>query len=64
MVRDLGLDEVVEHFTLDDDESALLRNKSGPSRLGHPGAPTASSPVRFPRMSAVLANTRTMSTRT
>jgi hypothetical protein len=32
--RELGLDDVVEHFTLDDHERDLLRNKSGSTRLG------------------------------
>lgn len=32
--QDPGLDEVVEHFTLDEDELGLLRNKSGGTRLG------------------------------
>jgi hypothetical protein len=32
--RDLGLDEVVDHFTLVGDELDLLRNKSGATRLG------------------------------
>jgi len=32
--RPLELDELVEHFTLLPDEVALLRNKSGPTRLG------------------------------
>ncbi|MCA1698469.1 MAG: DUF4158 domain-containing protein [Actinobacteria bacterium] len=31
---DIGLDDVVEHFTLDDLERELLRNKSGSTRLG------------------------------
>lgn len=34
MVRELGLDEVVDHFTLVGDELDLLRNKSGSTRLG------------------------------
>ncbi|MDX3763134.1 hypothetical protein [Streptomyces sp. AK02-04a] len=34
MAQDLGLDGVVEHFTLDDGELALLRNKTGATRLG------------------------------
>lgn len=34
MVRDLDLDELVEHFTLYPDELELLRNKSGATRLG------------------------------
>ena len=34
MRRDVGLDDVVEHFTLDDRERELLRNKSGSTRLG------------------------------
>ncbi|MFI8930582.1 DUF4158 domain-containing protein [Streptomyces sp. NPDC053474] len=32
--RGLGLDQVVEHFTLDTGELALLRNKTGARRLG------------------------------
>jgi hypothetical protein len=32
--REIGLDDVVEHFTLDDSERELLRNKSGSTRLG------------------------------
>jgi len=32
--RDIGLDDVVEHFTLGDRERELLRNKSGSTRLG------------------------------
>ncbi len=32
--REIGLDDVVEHFTLDDREHELLRNKSGSTRLG------------------------------
>ena len=32
--RELGLDDVVEHFTLDERERELLRNKSGSTRLG------------------------------
>ena len=34
MARNLGLDEVVDHFTLIGDEIELLRNKSGATRLG------------------------------
>lgn len=34
MARDLGLDEVVDHFTLNGDEVTWLRNKSGATRLG------------------------------
>jgi hypothetical protein len=34
MARPLELDELAEHFTLLPDEVALLRNKSGPTRLG------------------------------
>jgi hypothetical protein len=34
MVRDLGLDEVVDHFTLVGDEVDQLRNKAGGTRLG------------------------------
>jgi hypothetical protein len=34
MSPNLGLDDVVEHFTLVGDELDLLRNKSGASRLG------------------------------
>jgi hypothetical protein len=34
VARDLGLDEVVDHFTLVGDELDLLRNKSGATRLG------------------------------
>lgn len=34
MARRLELDELVEHFTLLPDEVALLRNKSGATRLG------------------------------
>ena len=34
MARVLELDELVEHFTLLPDESALLRNKFGATRLG------------------------------
>ncbi|WP_116209276.1 DUF4158 domain-containing protein [Streptomyces olivoreticuli] len=34
MGRDLGLDAVVEHFTLNVDELDWLRNKSGATRLG------------------------------
>jgi hypothetical protein len=34
VARDLGLDEVVDHFTLIGDELELLRNKSGATRLG------------------------------
>ena len=33
MGRDISLDEVIEHFTLDGDEKELLRNKAG-GRLG------------------------------
>jgi TnpA family transposase len=32
--RSLGLDQVVDHFTLVGDELDLLRNKAGPTRLG------------------------------
>ncbi|MGI8728902.1 MAG: DUF4158 domain-containing protein [Solirubrobacteraceae bacterium] len=32
--REIGLDDVVEHFTLDERERELLRNKSGSTRLG------------------------------
>ncbi len=32
--REIGLDDVIEHFTLDDGERELLRNKSGSTRLG------------------------------
>ena len=32
--REIGLDDVIEHFTLDDRERELLRNKSGSTRLG------------------------------
>ena len=34
MARRLELDELVEHCTLLQDEAALLRNKSGATRLG------------------------------
>jgi hypothetical protein len=34
VARNLGLDEVVDHFTLIGDELDLLRNKSGATRLG------------------------------
>ena len=34
MARRLELDELVEHYTLLPDEAALLRNKSGATRLG------------------------------
>ncbi len=34
MARRLEPDELVEHFTLLPDEAALLRNKSGATRLG------------------------------
>ncbi|MFJ8746858.1 DUF4158 domain-containing protein [Embleya sp. NPDC127516] len=34
MGRDLGPDGVVDHFTLDAEQWALLRNKSGGTRLG------------------------------
>ncbi|MDQ3677996.1 MAG: Tn3 family transposase [Actinomycetota bacterium] len=34
MARNLGLDDVVDHFTLVGDELGLLRNKSGATRLG------------------------------
>lgn len=34
MTRNLGLDGVVNHFTLVGDELDLLRNKSGATRLG------------------------------
>jgi len=32
--RDLGLDGVVDHFTLNSDEAGWLRNKTGATRLG------------------------------
>jgi hypothetical protein len=32
--REIGLDDVVEHFTLGDHERDLLRNKTGSTRLG------------------------------
>ncbi|MFI5888796.1 Tn3 family transposase [Actinoplanes sp. NPDC051513] len=34
MARPLEFDELVEHFTLVDEDLKLLRNKSGPTRLG------------------------------
>jgi len=34
MARDLGLDDVVDHFTLVGDEVDQLRNKAGGTRLG------------------------------
>lgn len=34
MARDLGLDEVVDHFTLNSEETGWLRNKTGATRLG------------------------------
>ncbi|MFE0201596.1 DUF4158 domain-containing protein, partial [[Kitasatospora] papulosa] len=34
MGRDLGLDGVVDHFTLSSDEAGWLRNKAGATRLG------------------------------
>lgn len=34
MAPDLGLDEVVDHFTLVGDEADQLRNKAGATRLG------------------------------
>ncbi|WP_328834788.1 DUF4158 domain-containing protein [Streptomyces europaeiscabiei] len=34
MGRGLGLDGVVDHFTLNSDEAGWLRNKSGATRLG------------------------------
>jgi hypothetical protein len=36
VARNLGLDEVVDHFTLIGDETELLRNKSGATRLASP----------------------------
>lgn len=38
MARDLGLDEVVDHFTLNSEETGWLRNKTGATRLGFRGA--------------------------
>ena len=32
--RDLGLDEAVDHFTLNSEETGWLRNKTGATRLG------------------------------
>ncbi|MDQ1027028.1 hypothetical protein QF035_004610 [Streptomyces umbrinus] len=32
--RDLGLDGVVDHFTLSGDEAGWLQNKTGATRLG------------------------------
>ncbi|MER5970338.1 DUF4158 domain-containing protein [Streptomyces sp. NPDC002055] len=34
MGRDLGLDGVLDHFTLSSDEAGWLRNKTGATRLG------------------------------
>ena len=34
MARELGLDEVLDHFTLVGDEVGQLRNKAGATRLG------------------------------
>jgi hypothetical protein len=34
MARDLGLDEIIDHFTLDGEEAGWLRNKTGATRLG------------------------------
>lgn len=34
MARDLGLDEVVDHFTLNGEETGWLRNKAGATRPG------------------------------
>jgi hypothetical protein len=34
VARELGLDEVVDHFTLDGDETRCLRSKTGSTRLG------------------------------
>jgi hypothetical protein len=34
VARDLGLDDVVDHFTLIGDELDLLHTKSGSTRLG------------------------------
>jgi len=34
VARPLDLDQLLEHFTLADDELVLLRNKSGATRLG------------------------------
>ncbi|SCF24067.1 protein of unknown function [Micromonospora echinospora] len=34
MARDLGLDEVVDRFTLNGEETGWLRNKTGVTRLG------------------------------
>lgn len=34
MGRNLGLDGVVDHFTLSSDEAGWLRNKTGATRLG------------------------------
>jgi hypothetical protein len=34
VARSLDLDELVEHWTLLDDEQALIAGKRGPARLG------------------------------
>ena len=34
MARALDFDELVDHFTLVDEDLRLLRNKTGPMRLG------------------------------
>jgi hypothetical protein len=34
VARNLGLDEVVDHYTLVGDEVELVRNKAGATRLG------------------------------
>ena len=57
MARDLGLDEVVDHFTLVGDEVDQLRNKAGGTRLGFAltpcqvGPPRTSPEARSPRPS-------------
>jgi hypothetical protein len=36
--RDLGLDGVVDHFTLSGDEAGWLRNKTGATRRASPSS--------------------------
>ena len=49
MGRNLGLDEVVDHFTLVGDELDLLRNKSGATRLGFAALPKFRAALYTPK---------------
>src|SRR6266508_5379195 len=71
MARALDLDELVEHWTLLDDERDLIAGKRGPTRLGFalllkptPGSPTTRPARVCPATRACSATGPPWSTRT